>query len=103
MTEYRTDTPGLSPERLKRMEAELIEQNRPIEAGFASLRAAAISIDADHDQLTDARMSFYAGALHCFGLLCKIETIEPVMAIDAELRRFSTEIAAQAAKEKTAH
>lgn len=82
---------------LERLSRELTDKGMLIEAGFVSLRLAAIPLDAGATQLREMRMAFFAGAQHLFGSIMTImdEDREPTEAdlrrmdlIDAELKKF---------------
>lgn len=81
-------------EFLRRFERELVDKGKLIEAGWVSLRLAAIPDDAEATQLSEMRMAFFAGAQHLFGSIMGIldDDREPT---DADLRRMdliSTEL-----------
>lgn len=84
-------------EFLERLSRELTDQGKLIEAGWISLRLAAIPDDAPKLQLQEMRKAFFAGAQHLFGSIMTIldEDREPTAAdlrrmdlIDKELRGF---------------
>ena len=73
---------------LERLARELTDKGKLIEAGWVSLRLAAIPLDASSVQLDEMRNAFFAGAQHLFGSMMSI------MEADAEptendLRRVS--------------
>ena len=75
------------PDYLRRLERELVDKGKLIEAGWVSLRIAAIPTDAGKTQLEEMRMAFFAGAQHLFGSIMTIldEDREPT---SADLRRM---------------
>lgn len=86
---------------LERLTRELSDEGKLIEAGWVSLRIAAINSTADADQLREMRMAFFAGAQHLFSSIMTImdEDAEPtdkdmqrLEQIDAELARFGDEL-----------
>jgi hypothetical protein len=72
---------------LERLSRDLTDQGKLIEAGWVSLRLAAIPEDAGPTQLSEMRMAFFAGAQHLFGSIMTIldEDREPTA---ADLRRM---------------
>ena len=74
-------------EDLRNLEKRLIDGGKLIEAGWISLRIAAISPKAGPDQLDEMRMAFFAGAQHLFGSIMQAldEDAEPT---DDDLRRM---------------
>ena len=82
---------------LKRLERDLVDEGKLIEAGWISLRLAAIPLDASALQLEEMRNAFFAGAQHLFASIMDImdEDREPTEKdmqrmdlIDKELRVF---------------
>lgn len=73
---------------LERLTRELIDQGKLIEAGWISLRIAAISPDAPGEQLSEMRKAFFAGAQHTFASIMTMldPGDEPT---DADMRRMS--------------
>lgn len=82
---------------LQRLERELVDKGKLIEAGWVGLRLAAIPLDAPAYQLEAMRESFFAGAQHLFAAI--MEILEPgedpttadlsrMQKIDGELREF---------------
>lgn len=73
---------------LRRLERELVDSGKLIEAGWVGLRLAAIPEDAGKTQLEEMRNAFFAGAQHLFGSIMGIldEDREPT---EADLRRMS--------------
>ena len=57
---------------LERLSRELTDQGKLIEAGWVSLRLAAIPLDASAIQLQEMRMAFFAGSQHLFGSIMSI-------------------------------
>lgn len=57
---------------LERLSRELTDAGKLVEAGWVSLRIAAISLDAPKIQLEEMRVAFFAGAQHLFGSLMSI-------------------------------
>lgn len=90
---------------LERLSRELTDQGRLIEAGWISLRLAAIPLNAPPVQLEEMRNAFFAGAQHLFGSLMTIldpGEVEPtdqdlarMDLIDAELKAFIAEYSAR--------
>jgi hypothetical protein len=73
---------------LQRLERELVDQGKLIEAGWVLLRRAAIHPDAPAEQLTEMRMAFFAGAQHLFAALMDI--LEPgEEPTEADLKRMN--------------
>lgn len=54
------------PGYLRRLHQELVDKGLLIEAGWVSLRIAAIPDDASKLQLDEMRQAFFAGAQHLF-------------------------------------
>lgn len=82
---------------LQRLERELVDKGKLIEAGWIGLRIAAVPLDASAIQLEEMRNAFFAGAQHLFSSIITIlepdaEPTEKDLAridqIDAELRAF---------------
>lgn len=82
---------------LERLSRELTDQGKLIEAGWISLRIAAIPPDAPPIQLEEMRMAFFAGAQHLFSSIMTIlepgaeptdKDIDRMDLIDKELRHF---------------
>lgn len=67
--------PGLSPADMEKLMRGLTDGGLLIEAGFVSLRLAAMAKDASEEQIKEARMSFFAGAQHLFASIMGI--LEP--------------------------
>jgi hypothetical protein len=74
-------------EFLQRLERDLTDQGKLIEAGWIGLRLAAISPDAGKVQLEECRTAFFAGAQHLFSSIMSImeEDKEPT---ETDLRRM---------------
>lgn len=72
---------------LRRLERELADKGKLIEAGWVGLRLAAIPEDAGKLQLEEMRNAFFAGAQHLFASIMSVmdEDREPT---DADLRRM---------------
>ena len=82
---------------LQRLERELVDKGKLIEAGWVGLRLAAIPLDAGAVQLDEMRNAFFAGAQHLFGSLMDIlepdaepteKDMQRMDLIDQELRNF---------------
>lgn len=82
---------------LQRLERELVDKGKLIEAGWVGLRLAAIPDNASPVQLEEMRNAFFAGAQHMFASIMSIlepdaEPTDKDLArmglIDAELRDF---------------
>lgn len=80
---------------------QLTDRGQLIEAGFVSLRMAAISPNAPETQLREMRMAFFAGAQHLFASVLSIldpgaeptdKDLSRMAAIDNELRKFASEL-----------
>jgi hypothetical protein len=73
---------------LERLTRELIDKGLLIEAGWISLRVAAVPLDATPLQLTEMRKAFFAGAQHTFSSIMTMlgPGDEPT---DADMRRMS--------------
>jgi len=85
---------------LERLSRELTDQGKLIEAGWISLRLAAVDPQAPALQLDEMRMAFFAGAQHLFSSIMTIlepdaeptdKDLERMDLIDKELKRFITE------------
>lgn len=57
---------------LQRLERELVDQGKIIEAGWIGLRLAAIPDNASATQLEEMRNAFFAGAQHLFATIMSI-------------------------------
>jgi hypothetical protein len=57
---------------LERLSRELVDKGKLIEAGWVSLRLAALSDNAPPVQLNEMRMAFFAGAQHLFASIMTI-------------------------------
>ena len=83
-------TPKEIRELTDKVTRDLVDRGLLIEAGWISLRAAAIPERATAAQLDDMRMAFFAGAQHLFGSINSImdpgDDAEPT---DADLNRMS--------------
>jgi hypothetical protein len=81
-----TTTPATT-EALRRLCQDLIDAGRLVEAGWVSLRIAAIPRDASTIQLNEMRTAFFAGAQHLFvSIMRALENGEEPT--DADLRRM---------------
>lgn len=92
-----------TPEMLRALEAvsrKLADDGKLVEAGWISLRIAAINPDAPQDQLDEMRMAFMAGAQHVFASIMTIMDpgeeptdgdLRRLDLIDGELRAFIRE------------
>lgn len=74
-------------EFLRRLERELVDSGKLIEAGWVGLRLAAVPENASPMQLTVMREAFFAGAQHLFGSIMGVleEGTEPT---EADMRRM---------------
>lgn len=74
-------------EFLRRLERELVDKGKLIEAGWVGLRLAAIPEDADRTQLESMKEAFFAGAQHLFSSIMDIleDDADPT---DADLNRM---------------
>lgn len=57
---------------LRRIERDLIDKGKLMEAGWIALRIAAIPLDASATQLQNMREAFFAGAQHLFGSIMNV-------------------------------
>jgi hypothetical protein len=82
---------------LQRMERELVDKGKLIEAGWLGLQLACIPLNAPDIQLEEMRNAFFAGAQHLFGCIAEIlepgedptdKDLERMNLIDQELRAF---------------
>lgn len=82
---------------LKRAMQELTDKGKLIEAGWISLRLAALPLNTPADQLEEMRSAFFAGAQHLFASIIEVMTagdevteadLARMALIDAELREF---------------
>lgn len=82
---------------LERLSRELTDKGKLIEAGWVSLRLAAIPPNAPAVQLQEKRNAFFAGAQHLFSSLMTIldpdgeptaDDLKRMDLIDNELREF---------------
>lgn len=72
---------------LERLHRELTDQGKLIEAGWVSMRLAAVPLDAPAIQLEEMRNAFFAGAQHLFSSIMTI--LEPgEEPTEADLRRL---------------
>lgn len=83
-------------EHLRRFQRELTDKGKLIEAGWVSLRLAAIPEDAGKDQLQGMREAFFAGAQHLFGAIMDImdDDREPTAADLTRMTQISAELEA---------
>ena len=89
---------------LQRLERELVDGGKLIEAGFVGLRLAAIPLDASAVQIEEMRNAFFAGAQHLFSSIMTIlepdaeptdKDLERMDLIDRELKKFINEFTLQ--------
>lgn len=82
---------------LQRLERELVDKGKLIEAGWIGLRIAAVPPDASKVQLEEMRTAFFAGAQHLFTSIMSIlepgaepteKDLERMDLINKELRAF---------------
>lgn len=99
-----SSNPGMSRATLDALVAELTDQGFLIEAGFASLRAAAMPADTDPMVLRELRMAFFAGAQHLFASICQVmdpgdeptaQDLARIQKIAEELERFINQFEAE--------
>jgi hypothetical protein len=92
----------LHPDILAELSRKLTDEGKLIEAGWISLRIAAMPPNAPDIQLSEMRTAFFAGAQHLFGSIMSImdEDREPTEddlgrmdLIDAELHQFAVDFA----------
>jgi hypothetical protein len=81
-------------EFLRRLERELVDKGKLIEAGWVSLRLAAIPEDAGKVQLEEMRNAFFAGAQHLFASIMDVmdDDREPTEADLARMSQISAEL-----------
>jgi hypothetical protein len=74
-------------EFLRRLERDLLDQGKLIEAGWVGYRLAVMPPDVGKVQLDETRIAFFAGAQHLFGTIMNAmeEGEEPT---DNDLRRM---------------
>lgn len=72
---------------LERLTRELADEGKLIEAGWVSLRLAAISPNASPAQLTAMRMAYMAGAQHLYASLMTM-TDSAAGPTEADLRKM---------------
>ena len=91
-------------QHLERLARELTDKGQLIEAGWVSLRLAAVPDNAPAAQLQEMRLAFFAGAQHLFGSIMTVlepgteptdADIDRLTRIDEELQRFIAEFAAR--------
>lgn len=89
-----------SSELLKKLERQLADDGRIIEAGWIGLRAVALSSEAPQVQIDEMRSAFFAGAAHLFATIMSVldEDAEPtaddmrrMTLINDELQKFIAE------------
>lgn len=89
---------------LERLSRELTDKGMLIEAGWVSLRIAAIDPKASPSQLTEMRMAFFGGAQHLFASIMTIldpgeeptdKDLERMDLIRRELDKFGSEFSAK--------
>jgi len=94
---------------LERLSRELTDQGKLIEAGWISLRIAAVPLDAPAVQLEEMRNAFFAGSQHLFGSLMTImdadreptpDDMRRMDLIDKELKGFIADFSARHIKTK---
>lgn len=75
-------------QHLERLARDLTDRGKLVEAGWISLRIAAVPLDASAVQLEETRNAFFAGAHHLFNSIMTIldPDAEPT---DADLARMS--------------
>lgn len=87
---------------LTKLMKELTDQGKLIEAGWISLRIAAIPADASPQQLGDMRDAFFAGAQHLFASILGVldegddatmDDMRRMSLISAELDAFGKKLA----------
>ena len=79
--------PELTRDALDQLARDLIDKGLLIEAGFASLRSAAMADDAPPEQIHEMRMAFFAGAQHLFGSI--MSALDPEAdTTDGDMRRM---------------
>lgn len=81
-------------EFLRRLERELVDKGKLIEAGWVGLRLAAIPEDAGKTQLEEMRNAFFAGAQHLFSSIMGVmdDDREPTEADLARMGLIQTEL-----------
>jgi hypothetical protein len=86
--------PNLTLHQLETLTRHLTKEGLLIEAGFASLRAAAMHPDAPPNQVQEMRMAFFAGAQHLFGSIMSMldPGTEPTDDEMAHMEKISDEL-----------
>lgn len=88
-------------EELKVLMKSLADSGRLIEAGWISLRIAALPLDAPEIQVTEMRKAFMAGATHLFGSIISLmdpgeepteKDMHRLTLINEELKKFEDEL-----------
>ena len=79
---------------LRRLERELVDKGKLIEAGWVGLRLAAIPEDAGKPQLEEMRNAFFAGAQHLFSSIMDVldDDREPTEADLARMGLIQSEL-----------
>jgi hypothetical protein len=89
---------------LEKLEKQLADSGKLIEAGWIALRIAAIPADAPQIQLDEMRQAFFAGAQHVFHTMMRVldpgeeptaNDLRRFELLDKELRGFIGQFAAK--------
>jgi len=75
-------------DEVKRLERELLDANKIIQAGWVTFEAMAIPADAPPIQREEMRNAFFAGCQHLFQLLLASSSGAELRAIEIELSLF---------------
>jgi len=88
---------ALDAEYIKRLRLDLVAKGKLIEAGWATMRAAAVPLSAPQRQVDDMRTAFFMGAHHLYRILeDPVEDDEQqVRLIVDELEKFVMEFTLQ--------
>jgi len=73
---------------LEQLTRELTEQGQLLEAGWITMRLAAIPLSTPADRLEQLRMAFFAGAQHLFGSLMNGVLDPEAEPTEADMRRL---------------
>lgn len=74
---------------LERLARDLTDKGKLIEAGWVSLRIAAVPLDASPTQLEEMRNAFFAGAQHLFSSIMTVLDPEGEEPTEADMLRMA--------------
>jgi hypothetical protein len=86
---------------LEKLHRDLTDEGKLIEAGWIGMRIACVPADASEVQISEMRLAFFGGAQHLFSSIMSIlepdaepteKDLKRMELIDAELRRFASEL-----------